>query len=115
MARRFKAIVSASVPQAVFNGDSRKRLPGHVSVSFPNRDGETLLHLLDLKGICVSTGAACNSRSTEISHVLRKIGLPVDVAKGTLRVTFGHENTVHDAETIANTLVALLKKIMSNE
>ena len=115
MAKRFKAIVSASVPQAVFNGDSRKRLPGHVSVSFPNRDGEALLHLLDLKGICVSTGAACNSRSTEVSHVLQAIGLPVDVAKGTLRVTFGHGNTVHDAEIVANTLVALLKKIMSNE
>ena len=115
MAKTFKAIVSDNIPQAVFNGDCQKRLPGHVSVSFPNRDGEALLHLLDLKGICVSTGAACNSRSTEISHVLQAIGLPVDVAKGTLRVTFGHENTVHDAETIANTLVEVMKKIMSNE
>ena len=84
-------------------------------MSFPNRDGEVLLHLLDLKGICVSTGAACNSRSTEVSHVLRAIGLPYDVAKGTLRVTFGHGNTVHDAEAIANTLVELLKKIMLND
>ncbi len=80
-------------------------------MSFQNHDGEALLHQLDLKGIGVSTGAACNSRSTEVSHVLRAIGLPVDVAKGTLRVTFGHGNTVHDAETIANTLIALLKKI----
>ena len=80
-------------------------------MSFPNRDGEALLHLLDLKGICVSTGAACNSRSTDVSHVLRAIGLPVDVAKGTLRVTFGHDNTVHDAEVIANTLISLLRKI----
>ena len=111
MAKTFKTIVSDNIPQAVFNGDCRKRLPGHVSVSFPRRDGEALLHLLDLKAICVSTGAACNSRSTEVSHVLRTIGLPVDVAKGTLRVTFGHGNTVHDAETVANTLVALLMKI----
>ena len=110
MAKTFKAIVSDNIPQAVFNGDCRKRLPGHVSVSFPNRDGE-LLHLLDLKVICVSRGAACNSHSTEVSRVLRTIGLPVDVAKGTLRVTLGHGNTVHDAETIANTLVALMKKI----
>jgi len=110
IAKIFKDIISTQYPQAVFNGDSRKRLPGHVSVSFPGRDGEALLHLLDLKGICVSTGAACNSRSTEISHVLRAIGLPDDVAKGTLRVTFGHGNTVQDAETIANTLVVLLKK-----
>ena len=114
MAKTFKAIVSDNIPQAVFNGDCRKRLPGHVSVSFPGRDGEALLHLLDLKGICVSTGAACNSRSTEVSHVLRAIGLSVDVAKGTLRVTFGHGNTVHDAETVANTLVELLMKVMLN-
>ena len=98
----------------MFNGNCRKRLPGHVSVSFPGRDGEALLHLLDLKGICVSTGAACNSRSTEVSHVLRAIGLTNDVAKGTLRVTFGHGNTVHDAETVANTLVELLMKVMLN-
>ena len=111
MAKTFKDIISAKYPQAVFNGDSRKRLPGHVSVSFPGRDGEALLHLLDLKGICVSTGAACNSRSTEISHVLRAIGLSDDVAKGTLRVTFGYGNTVQDAEVIANTLVSILKKI----
>ena len=110
MAKTFKNIISAKYPQAVFNGDSRKRLPGHVSVSFPRRDGEALLHLLDLKGICVSTRAACNSRSTEISHVLRAIGLPDNIAKGTLRVTFGHGNTVQDAETIAKTLVVLQKK-----
>ena len=61
MAKTFKAIVSNNIPQAVFNGDSQKRLPGHVSVSFPGCDGEALLHLLDLRGICVSTGAACNS------------------------------------------------------
>ena len=109
--KTFKDILAAEYPQAVFNGDRRKRLSGHVSVSFPWRDGESLLHLLDLKGISVSTGAACNSRSTEISHVLRAISLPDDVAKGTLRVTFGHGNTVQDAEVIANTLIALLKKI----
>ena len=104
----FKDILSAKYPQAVFNGDCRKSLAGHISVSFPGSDGEALLHLLDLKGISVSTGSACNSRSTEISHVLRAIGLPDDVAQGTLRVTFGHGNTVHEAEAIANTLVALL-------
>ena len=110
MARTFKDIISAQYPQAVFNGDSRKRLPGHVSVSFPGRDGEALLHLLDLKGICVSMGAACNSRTTEISHVLQTIGLPVDVAKGTLRVTFGEGNNINDATTIAQILLALLAK-----
>ncbi len=111
MAKAFKDIVSDNVPQAIFNGDNRKCLPKHVSVSFPGSDGEALLHLLDLKEICVSRGAACNSRSTEVSRVLRTIGLPVDVAKGTLRMTFGYGNTVHDAKAIANTLIALLKKI----
>ena len=110
MAKTFKDILSAKYPQAVFNGDCRKRLPGHINVSFPGRDGEALLHLLDLKGICISTGAACNSRSTEVSHVLRAIGLSDDVAKGTLRVTFGHGNTIQDAKVVADTLIALLNK-----
>lgn len=91
-------------PDVVFNGDKERRLPGHVSVSFPGLDGEALLHLLDLKGICVSTGAACNSRTTEISHVLKAIGLDERKARGTLRISLGHENMEEDVRRIASAL-----------
>ena len=64
-----------------------------------------LLHRLDLMGICVSTGSACDSKETQISHVLRAIGLDESYAKGTIRVSFGKDNTVEDAEKIARSLI----------
>ena len=112
--QRLKEIVIKGWPEAVFNGYCRRNLPGHISVSFPGCDGEALLHLLDLKGICVSTGAACNSHSTEISHVLRAIGLEEQVARGTLRITLGDENTSQEVLTIANTTLDMVRKIMAN-
>ncbi len=56
------------------------------------------MHILDLKGIAVSTGAACNSKDTEISHVLKAMNLPVELAKGTLRISFGKNNTLPEDE-----------------
>ena len=61
-----------------------------------------MLHILDLKGICVSTGAACDSVNTQISHVLNAINLTEDMAKGTIRVSFGKYNTIEEAVEIAN-------------
>ena len=83
-------------------------LPGIISLSFPNADGEAILHRLDLMGIAVSTGSACNSESTEISHVLRAIRLEDSLAKGTIRVSLGKNNTEDDVDEI----VAGLKKIL---
>lgn len=83
-------------------------LPGIISLSFPNADGEAVLHRLDLMGIAVSTGSACNSESTEISHVLRAIHLDGSLAKGTIRVSLGKNNTEDDVDAI----VAGLKKIL---
>ncbi len=74
------------------NGAS-DRLPGNLSLSFKGMDGESILHRLDLMGICVSTGAACDSVHTQISHVLRAIHMPEDLAKGTIRISLGRENT----------------------
>ena len=89
------------------NGGSNT-LPGLISISFPHKDGEAILHRLDLMGITVSTGAACDSVNTEISHVLQSIKLQEEAAKGTIRISFGKENTVIDVQTI----VAELKRML---
>ena len=105
----FKKIISANVPEATFNGDPEHRLPGHISLSIPGISGEALMHVLDLKGIAISTGAACDSRSTKISDVLKAIGLPVKLARGTVRITFGAYNTVNQAQYIADKIVEYCK------
>ncbi len=85
-------------------------IPGNVSLSFKDSDGEMLLHRLDLKGICVSTGSACNSKETQISHVLQAMHVPVDYARGTIRISLGKDNTREEVETIATELKKILKK-----
>ena len=86
-------------------------LPGLVSISFPGLDGEVLLHQLDLiGGICLSTGSACNSESAEISHVLRAIRMDDESAKGTIRISFGKENTIDEAHVIADTIIKVLQR-----
>ena len=67
-------------------------------------NGESILHRLDLKGIYVSTGSACNSKNNQISHVLKAINLPLDFAKGTIRISLGKYNTLEDIKYIAETL-----------
>ena len=84
------------------------QLPGLLSLSFEGKNGEAILHRLDLLGISVSTGSACDSKSTQISHVLRAIQLPTEYAKGTIRISFGKNNTEEDARTIANALIRVL-------
>lgn len=91
------------------NGGVNK-IPGNISLSFRNFEGEMILHRLDLKGICVSTGSACDSKNTQISHVLKAIGLQEDYAKGTIRISLGKYNTIEDVDTIANVLVGILTK-----
>ena len=91
----------------VVNGGKHK-LPGLLSISFNEKDGEMLLHRLDLMGIMVSTGAACDSKTTQISHVLRAIKLNDKYAKGTVRISFGRHNTIEDAKKIALSIVKIL-------
>ena len=86
-------------------------IPGNLSLSFRHADGEALLHRLDLKGICVSTGAACDADSTRLSHVLEAIGLPECYARGTIRVSLGKSNTREEAERIAEALNSILDQV----
>ena len=91
------------------NGGSN-RTPGSISLSFKNITGEALLHRLDLMGICVSTGAACNGEDTKISHVLDAVGLSTEYARGTIRITLSKHNTVDDARRIANAIQRIVIK-----
>lgn len=89
------------------NGGKNK-LPGLISLSFPGKYGEAILHCMDLMGISISTGSACNSVNTEISHVLRAIGLDDEYAKGTIRISLGKNNTKAEAERIAEALLKIV-------
>ena len=91
----------------VRNG-AKKHIPGNISLSFRNADGETLLHRLDLMGICVSTGSACDSVNTKISHVLQAINLDEDYARGTIRISLGKENKIEEARIIADSIIHIL-------
>ena len=88
---------------------SENHLPGNISLSFRDMDGEALLHRLDLLGICVSTGSACDSQNTQISHVLREIGLEEVYAKGTIRISLSKYNTESEVQEIANALLKILR------
>lgn len=85
-------------------------LPGLLSLSFPGFSGEAILHRMDLMGICISTGSACDSVNTEISHVLKAIKLDDELARGTIRISLGKHNTINDVEAIANALVKITRK-----
>ena len=86
-----------------------KTLPGLVSLSFPGADGEAILHRMDLMGICISTGSACNSKDTEISHVLRAIRMDEELAKGTIRISLGSNNDNADISGIVSALSKIMK------
>lgn len=109
--QRFKEIISDGISDIIFNGDPTNHLPGLISLSIPGCSGESLLHILDLNGIAISTGAACNSKDTEISHVLKAMNVPSDLAKGTLRISFGKYNTINEAELLAQTIIRSIQKI----
>lgn len=91
------------------NHNETKHLPGVISLSFKGKDGEAIMHRLDLKGIMISTGAACDSVNTQVSHVIQAINVPTDYAKGTIRISFNHESSHADVEKVANTLLDVLK------
>lgn len=84
--------------------------PGNLSLSFKGFEGEVLLHRLDLMGIMVSTGSACDSRNTQISHVLKAIDADEKYALGTIRISLGRDNTIDEAKKIAEALISILKK-----
>ena len=99
----------SEIPHSALNGDAEKRLPGNVSFCFEGIEGESLLLLLDEKGISASSGSACTSGSLDPSHVLLAIGRVHDVAHGSLRLTLGRENTPEDVEYI----ISAVKDVVS--
>ena len=93
------------------NGHPEKRLPDNLNFSFEYIEGESLLLMLDQMGICSSTGSACSSGSLEPSHVLRAIGLPPEIAQGSLRLTLGDENSEEDIDYVLEVLPETVGKL----
>ena len=87
---------------------SNNHIPGNVSLSFKESDGEMILHRLDIKGICISTGSACDSVNTQISHVIQAIGVDEKYAKGTIRISLGKNNTIEDVDIISSEIAKIL-------
>ena len=93
------------------NGDRHNRLDGNVNLSFDGIEGESLLLMLDMEGICASSGSACESASLDASHVLKSIGLDDRAAKGSLRLTINEENTQEDIDYILERLPAIVARL----
>lgn len=99
------------IPSCRLNGHPEKRLADNLNFSFEYIEGESLLLMLDQMGICCSTGSACSSGSLESSHVLRAIGLPPEIAQGSLRLTLGDENSEEDIDYVLEVLPETVKKL----
>ncbi len=92
------------------NGKKDAHLPGFINISFKDKDGEAIMHRLDLKGIMISTGAACDSVNTQVSHVIKAINVPSAFEKGTIRISLSKYNTIQDVKEIAQCLCSIIKK-----
>lgn len=103
--------ITKNIPNVKINGSKEKRLPGNANVSFKNINGEQLLLELDSLGICASSGSACTSGQSEPSHVLTAIGLNAEYIQGSLRTTFGEENTKEDVEFLIKSIIEITNKI----
>ncbi len=107
----FIELVHEKVPYVKLNGHKTKRLPNNVNISFEFIEGESLLIMLDMKGVCASSGSACTSGSLDPSHVLLAIGLPHEIAHGSLRVTIGISTTKEELEYVADSLVTIVARL----
>lgn len=105
--------IEAEIPYCRLNGDRKKRLPNNVNFSFQFIEGESMLILLDNKGIAASSGSACTSGSLDPSHVLLAIGLPHEIAHGSLRLTLSEENTKEEMDYVVEQLTAILERLRS--
>ena len=103
--------IQKNIPFVRLNGDRNSRLPGNVNFSFKFIEGESLLLMLDMKGIAASSGSACTSGSLDPSHVLLAIGLPHEIAHGSLRLTFGEENTREELDYVLETLPPIVQRL----
>lgn len=103
----FLDVLNLSGVDYIRNGGAN-HAPGNVNVSIRKASGEMLLHRLDLKGIAISTGSACDSVNTQVSHVIQAIKVPEEYARGTIRISFGRDNVENDAIEIAKAIVNIL-------
>ena len=103
--------ILGTIPETRLNGHRTQRLPGNVNVSVRYIEGEALLLSLDLKGIAASSGSACTSGSLDPSHVLLAIGLPHEIAHGSLRLSLSEENTMEEVETVITTLKEIVERL----
>lgn len=103
--------IETEIPFCQLNGDRQKRLPNNVNFSFQFIEGESLLIMLDMKGICASSGSACTSGSLDPSHVLLAIGLPHEIAHGSLRMTLNEEITKEDLDYVVDSLKEIIQNL----
>lgn len=103
--------IEEEVPYCRLNGDRTRRLPNNVNFSFRFVEGESLLIMLDMRGICTSSGSACTSGSLDPSHVLLAIGLPHEIAHGSLRLTLSEENTKEELDTTVEAIKEIVARL----
>lgn len=103
--------ILSEIPYTRLNGHRTKRLPNNANFSFQFIEGESLLIMLDMAGICGSSGSACTSGSLDPSHVLLAIGLPHEIAHGSLRLTLGHENTKEEIDYVIDNLKGIVERL----
>lgn len=103
--------VLSIIPKTRLNGGRKNRLPGNVSFCFEGIEGESLLLYLDLKGICASSGSACTSGSLDPSHVLLALGLPHEIAHGSLRISLSESNTKDEVDYIIKELPKVVERL----
>ena len=103
--------IETEIPYCRLNGDRANRLPNNINFSFQFIEGESLLIMLDMKGICASSGSACTSGSLDPSHVLLAIGLPHEIAHGSLRLTLSDETTKEDLDYVAESLKEIVQNL----
>lgn len=118
-ATRLKAMVDKTIrgvqnviPSVKINGDAENRLPGTVNLGFEGVGGESLMNLLDLKGVCVFTSSACSSGKDIPSHVLLALGLSEEDAKSAIRISYGRNNNINEVETIVASICNAYNKII---
>ena len=103
--------IHKEIPYIRLNGHQSKRLSNNVNISFQFIEGESLLIMLDMAGICASSGSACTSGSLDPSHVLLAIGLPHEIAHGSLRLTLGEENTMEELGYVVDSIKETVTKL----
>ena len=103
--------ILAEIPRCRLNGDGQQRLPGNINMAFEGVDGGTLAGMLDMKGICISTGSACSSGSSKASEVLTAIGLSEDMVHSSVRITISILNTREEADYVIETLKTAISEL----